>query len=152
MHISCRWDVGARSRPAQASLGQRCASHGTIGDNIYAVSEQLGPCPNPWSKVAERMFFVVQPLFFPALFCCCRFLLFVGGCCNRWLLQPAAVPACDSTTARSDAGWPDKHGYAVGRCQVTKMRHIDTIAGGLQQANRAAQKPKMPYTGMCNGG
>ena len=57
MYIRCRWDVGARSRPAQASLGQRCASHGTIGDNIYAVSGQLGPCPNPWSKVAERMFF-----------------------------------------------------------------------------------------------
>ena len=90
--------------------------------------------------------------FSPALFCGCRFLLFVGGCCNRWLLQPAAVPACDSTTARSDAGWLDKHGYAAGRCQVMKMRHIDIIAGGLQQANRAAQKPKMPYTGMCNGG
>ena len=39
---------------------------------------------------------------------------------------------------------PSKTSGAIGK------RHMDSTAGGLQQAIRAAQKPKMPCTGMCN--
>ena len=129
MTFSCRWDVEARSRPAQASLGQRCASHGTIGYNIMLYPSNSGHARTHGVRWRNVCFFVVciywllQPFFLlPALLCGCRFLLFVGGCCNRWLLQPAAVPACDSTTARSDAGW---------------LTNMDMLCGSVRSPNKA---------------